>query len=248
MSRCPSAPSTSTNSARQRSISSVHRLLAALQGLYTFAEVQSDWLIPAQVNTSKGIPVRNIRARPAEKKKRWLTDEELPRLLAACRNSKWDRLHTFVRLALSTGARFSELNTLRWEDVDLGKRQFHLHDSKNGQERDVRFGPEMVPGLMAIRQPGGLVFPSARDPNRPRTGMAAWYAALEEAGIEGLRFHDLRATHATWLLDDGMTTEQIAVRLGHSSPKVTERYMREGNDDACRAQADASASKRLGNG
>jgi integrase len=50
---------------------------------------------------------------------RFLSEDERTRLLAACRASKWQRLYVLVVMAITTGARRSELLGLRWRDIDL---------------------------------------------------------------------------------------------------------------------------------
>jgi integrase len=52
-----------------------------------------------------------------------------------------------------------------------------------------------------------------------------WYPALEEAGLTGLKVHDLRHAHASWLLAGGADLQVVKERLGHASIVTTERYL-----------------------
>ena len=53
---------------------------------------------------------------------------------------------------------------------------------------------------------------------------SAWEAALDAAGIEGFRFHDLRRTFASWLVQDGVSLDRVSKLLGHKSLTMTMRY------------------------
>ncbi len=52
-----------------------------------------------------------------------------------------------------------------------------------------------------------------------------WYPARETAGLAGLRVHDLRHAHASWLLAGGANLQVVKERLGHASIVTTERYL-----------------------
>jgi len=52
-----------------------------------------------------------------------------------------------------------------------------------------------------------------------------WYPALDAAGLAGLRVHDLRHAHASWLLAGGADLQVVKERLGHASIVTTERYL-----------------------
>jgi site-specific recombinase XerD len=52
-----------------------------------------------------------------------------------------------------------------------------------------------------------------------------WYPARDAAGLAGLRVHDLRHAHASWLLAGGADLQVVKERLGHASIVTTERYL-----------------------
>jgi integrase len=52
-----------------------------------------------------------------------------------------------------------------------------------------------------------------------------WYPARKAAGLAGLRVHDLRHAHASWLLAGGADLQIVKERLGHASIVTTERYL-----------------------
>jgi integrase len=48
-----------------------------------------------------------------------------------------------------------------------------------------------------------------------------WSPSVEKNGLDGFRFHDLRHTHASWLIDQGVDVVKVSKRLGHSRPSTT---------------------------
>jgi len=52
-----------------------------------------------------------------------------------------------------------------------------------------------------------------------------WYPAREAAGLDGVRIHDLRHAHASWLLAGGADLQVVKERLGHASIATTEKYL-----------------------
>jgi len=142
-------------------------------------------------------------------------------------------------LALDSGARKGELLGLRWSDVDLDAgtitiRQQLLNNvpetfgpTKTGKERVVDLDAETVRLLSVHRKAqariGGLVF--TRDDGsaiRLRT-IGAWDYPhiIKAAGVRPIRFHDMRHTTATLLLQAGEQVHVVSARLGHAKPTIT---------------------------
>ena len=79
-------------------------------------------------------PMRKV-SKPSEApgRERYLSLEEKNRLLEACKESTNPYLYPLVALAILTAMRYSELITLKWEDVDFkGRRTITLNEAKNG--------------------------------------------------------------------------------------------------------------------
>jgi integrase len=74
--------------------------------------------------------------------------------------------------------------------------------------------------------PDGLVFPSGRGTYLQRSNFSrlVWRPAVQQLGLDGLRFHDLRHTAATLAAAAGATTKELMERMGHTSPAVALRY------------------------
>ena len=69
-----------------------------------------------------------------------------------------------------------------------------------------------------------MVFPSAIKPQKPIEIRKSWLNALEKAGIEDFRFHDLRHSTASYLAMNGATLAEIAEVLGHKTLAMVKRY------------------------
>jgi len=171
-------------------------------------------------------PVTKIPAKTLDNKiVRYLSDTERQDLLAACRKSSWQPLYRLVLLAMTTGMRKAELMNLRWSDIDFTRAVAMLATTKNGEPRHCPIPSVALDELKAVRQVGdGLVFPSEKIPTKPFEFRKHWFKALDEAGIEDFRFHDLRHTAASYMVMNGMSLYETATVLGHKDTQTTARY------------------------
>jgi integrase len=163
---------------------------------------------------------------------RYLDKNETDRFLACCK----DHLRPIVFLALRTGMRQGEIFRMRWSDVDLKKRQILIPVTKSGESRRAPISNDLLEMLLSLpsRLEGGHVFPS----NMPRYGSSSgkgptdpyvdvknsFRHALNLAGIEDFRFHDLRHTFASHLVMQGVDLNTVRELLGHKSLVMTLRY------------------------
>src|SRR5262245_59417285 len=126
----------------KRSGSTVNRYLATLSHLFTMAV--KEWRL---VDRN---PCREVTKRKeARGRIRFLSDPERDALLEACAKSDWPALRILVLLAISTGARRSELINLKWSDIDLKAARATVHETKNG---DPRVLPIVGKALTALRE------------------------------------------------------------------------------------------------
>jgi len=163
-------------------------------------------------------------------------------------DDRWTPLWT---LAAATGMRRGELLALRWTDVDLEKgliaversvtqiRQERVYVTpKNHERREVNIDPRTVDTLRAWRKvqvaerlTWGAAYGGAEDlvftwddgrPVLPDYVTKAFGTMTERLeGLPRLVLHELRDTHATILLRDGVPVHIVAKRLGHRDPSVT---------------------------
>jgi integrase len=163
--------------------------------------------------------------------RRWLSKEEIATLIA--KSSK--RFRPLVVAAVTTGARKCELTRLRWGDVDFSAGKIAIFRQKTGTSDSLDLHPLLARELLALKARRGKKRPvKDADPIfLSRRGVAftnvsrSWELAVEAAGLagrEGLTFHSLRHSFATWFLSDGGAVTDLQAQLGHADLATTQRY------------------------
>ena len=139
------------------------------------------------------------------------------RLVAGARNH-WMR--PIVITAIETGMRRSEILSMLWNDVDLGQQVVHLHDTKNGDSRDVPLSRRAIGELSALdRDPSGKVFPIS-----PESVKKAFTRAAKRAGFDDLHFHDLRHEATCRLSKRLSNVLELSAATGHKTLSMLQRY------------------------
>ncbi len=175
------------------------------------------------------------------------TDEQVKYFLMTARESRY---YPAFYLAVATGMRLGELLGLKWLDIDLDRgvisiRRILQHSSeglklyeqtKTAKSRrliDISSSTVEVLRKHRIKQKeemaqknyqngDDLVFSTrSGNPINPRTFREAYYRVIKKAGLPPIRFHDLRHTHATLLLQQGVHPKVVSERLGHTSINMT---------------------------
>lgn len=183
-----------------------------------------------------------------------LTEDEERRLLDGCRKLRSRTLLPIVTLALHTGMRRGEIQSLRWQQIDFLNRTVTVGTTKTaaGTGRVIPLNERALMTLQAWatnfaeRQPEHSVFPwehygfagdkphaKTMDPNVPVGDITtAWESAKAKAGVVS-RFHDLRHTACTRLLERGASLSVVASIMGWSASttaKMAKRYGHIGSD------------------
>ncbi|MDE0377857.1 MAG: site-specific integrase [Rhodospirillales bacterium] len=172
-------------------------------------------------------PCRNTRRYRMKPVERFLAAEEMARLNAVLtRDEFWcPNVVAIVRLLMLTGCRFGEIAALEWDWIK-GKR-IHLRDSKSGP-RTVWLSSAaraVIDAIPRYSRDCPYLFP-ARPPTRPVDNIASqWNRIRDEAGLPGLRLHDLRHSWASTAAMNGVDMVTIAKLLGHALVETTERYV-----------------------
>jgi integrase len=182
-------------------------------------------------------PVAGIGRKSEPKgRTRFLSDDERTRLLDACQKSAWPPLHALVLLAITSGARRTEMTSLRWDDVDTTTGRALVRKSKNGEQRTLIVAGEALKALQALEaaraeepkdERSEFVFPNPSGvPGAVKFFDTDWHAALKAAGFKekDFRFHDLRHTCASYLAAQKCSLLEIADVLGHKTLAMVQRY------------------------
>lgn len=196
-------------------------------------------------------PTKGIRAFRENRRERFLSSEELARLGEAIREaetvgtpyeideSKPSAKHApkpenrrikidvytaaAFRLLILTGARLREILHLKWEYVDFQRGLLLLPDSKTGRKAIVLNAPALGV-LHGLSRAGSFVIASENS-DRPRADLnRPWRTISKRAGLEGVRLHDLRHTHASVGAAAGLSLPIIGKLLGHTQASTTQRY------------------------
>ena len=128
-------------------------------------------------------------------------------------------LRAMIMAALDTGMRRGEITGQRWEDVDLERKLLYVTRSKTpeGEAREIPLTARLSEWLSANCKPEGVVFGFRGE--QVRILKTAWKTALKNSGIRHIRFHDLRHTFNTRLMEAGVLQEIRMALMGHSSGK-----------------------------
>jgi integrase len=177
-----------------------------------------------------------------------LTVEQVKRLLEVARGS---RIEVMLLVALNTGIRRGELSALRWSDIDFenglifvrrtvtyvgGYGFVETEPKTKSSRRKIAVSEKLLEALRTHREnqvqarlkagekwhEQGLVFCNIHGGFLfPEVVLDELHMLLAKAGLPKLRFHDLRHTMATILLESDVHPKKVQERLGHSSIKIT---------------------------
>jgi site-specific recombinase XerD len=138
-----------------------------------------------------------------------------------------DHLTPMTLISLNTGLRYGELTGLEWSAIDFRARNLTVtgRTSKGARTRHIPLNAEALDVLTRWRGKisKGLVF-SNQDGTRIGTVKTAWLSILMEAKIEAFRWHDLRHTFASKLVQRGVNLAVVRDLLGHGDFALTLRY------------------------
>ena len=181
-------------------------------------------------------PALNIEKNRETARDRYITTHEKDKFFKALYELKNESMRDIFLLSLFTGARSGNIVSMRWDKICFENNTWSIpsaskikkQGSKNGNSITVHFN-EHSREILANRKEKSTsewVFPSDHDSKsghieEPRK---AWVELCKNAGLEDLRIHDLRHTHASWLVINGASLPVVSKALGHQSLQSTARY------------------------
>jgi integrase len=227
-----------------------NRLLRVLSSLFGFAAKVH--VVPIGFN-----PCRGIEYFPEEGRERYLSTAELAKIGDAIREAEMIGLPYAVddskpkarhapkeanrrtiigphaaaalRLLIFTGARLREILHLKWEHIDFERGMLLLPTSKTGKKTIVLNAPALAI-LSGLPRASDYVI-AGNSHHSPRSDLKKpWKAVSKRAGLNGVRIHDLRHTHASIGAGAGLGLPIIGKLLGHTQSATTQRYAHLDND------------------
>jgi integrase len=197
-----------------------NRLLIAMRYIFNLA---LRWEVPGvKVNPTKGVPLMEEN----NKKERYLSVDEAQRLYEAVCSSENTMLKYIVPMLILTGARKRELLDAKWQDFDLTRRLWRIPMTKSGKARHVPLSDGALNLLSSVPRHDGCewAFPNP-ETKKPYVGIHyAWNTARNRVGLGDVRIHDLRHSHASFLVNAGRSLYEVQHILGHTQVKTTQRY------------------------
>jgi integrase len=186
----------------------------------------------------KGInPTNNIKKFKEKARDRFIQPDELPSFFGSLDQEENKIARDYIYISLYTGARKSNVLSMKWEEVNFTTKEWKIPKTKNGDSLTIhlpdlamevlekrKFDNDQMP-LKAFQEQ--WVFPSftsksghLSDPKK------TWKRVLERANISDLRLHDIRRTLGSYQAISGASLQVIGKSLGHKSGQATEIYSR----------------------
>lgn len=236
---CHIIPKLGTTKVKQVTSGQVMKLLEKVGGTQanrTLAVLRKAMNLAILWNIRTDNPCDKVPGNGENKRERYLSDEELKRLIAALDTYpttplQW-RFAQLVKLLILTGCRLNEICSGRWEWFDekaaalVIPREGHKTGKKTGKDRVVHLPPTAIRILRELRLKSNSDWIIAGRADGHLVGFQKlWRELLEHAKIEGLTAHDLRHHWASVAItESNLTLKQVGGMLGHLSPLTTDRY------------------------
>ena len=174
-----------------------------------------EWGVNMPTNPVEGIRIPN----GIKRRERRLREGEYELLQAAAEQCRNPYIWACIDFAVETGMRRSEILSLLWENVDLDIRIVVLPDTKNGSKREVPLTKKAAQILVGLSRDEARAF-STTD----YTIRHGWDRLVKRAGIEGLRFHDLRHEAVSRFFEMGLSVPEVAAISGHKDYRMLASY------------------------
>jgi len=194
----------------------INREIALLKTMFNKA---LEW---GRIETNQIVQVKKFKEN--QKDMRILSDREMIKLIDAAP----PHLQPIIVIAANTGMRRMEILSLKWENIDFRRGIIHIKDSKSGKAREVYMNDMVFETLKALEQESEFVFFNPSTGTHITDVKRSFKRACGDTGIKGLRFHDLRHTAATRMVEAGVDLVTVSKILGHSSIEMTMRYAHPG--------------------
>jgi integrase len=176
-------------------------------------------------------PVQGVKKFKEKSRERFLLGDELSRFFKALDEESNETLADFFRVSLLTGARRSNVQEMRWDQINFTHKIWSIPETKNGELQTVVLTDQVINILQRRQELKGSSSPWVFNSEKSRSGhieepKTAWKRILQRAGLEDLRIHDLRRTLGSWQAATGANSYIIGKSLGHKTQQATAIYAR----------------------
>lgn len=210
--------------AEGRAPKTINMYVDTLNSVWKYARTNLSIAVPAEAPASLVAKEKVDNERDVT-----LTTAEYERLLTEANNQPtkygqkpFPMLEDLIKFAVLTCARYSEITNLKRSDTDFNKRLATFRNTKNGTDRTIPLADDVITILK--KYPFGEKFFPIK--NRDRFKMY-WYRARRRAGLQHLKFHDLRSVGIRFHILNGMQLHECALHSGHKTLSVLHRrYLR----------------------
>lgn len=191
----------------------VNRTLAVVRSILRKACNEWEWIDRHPKIKLLSEPKRRVR---------WLTHEEATRLLAELPK----HLNAMARFTLETGLRQANVSGLKWDQVDIDRKCAWIHpdQAKARKAIPVPLSPAAIEIVLEQRGNNKEFIFTYENKKITNVSTRAWRKALIRAGIEDFRWHDLRHTWASWMVQKGCPLNVLQELGGWSDYKMVQRY------------------------
>jgi integrase len=204
---------TQARQAEGASNATVNRTLEVVRAILRRAQRHWEWLSRVPAIRMLCEPTRRVR---------WITREEAQRLLSELP----PHLKAMAKFSLETGLKRANVTGLLWSQVDLVRRTAWIHPDQAKARKAIAV-PLSASAVIVLREQLGrhseYVFTYRGKPVR-QVSTKSWYRALQRAGIENFRWHDLRHVWASWHVQAGTPLHVLQELGGWESVEMVRRY------------------------
>jgi integrase len=202
-----------------------NRITEFLRALFNWSARSTDgkvnfWAVPN--------PAANVSRFKEKPRERFLRPEELQKFNEELKAERNADLRDFITLALATGARKSDVLSLKWADLLWEDHSWRVPQPKNAEPYTVSLLPVVMEVLKRRRREIAynetFVFPSHGRSGHLVDLKKPWQAFRKRAGVADLRIHDLRRTCGSYLAMSGVGLPAVGQALGHKSLASTAIY------------------------
>jgi integrase len=144
-------------------------------------------------------PAVGIDLLKEKKGTRFLSTDEMRRIIGALQAEEDVLWRTYFMPALMLGSRRNELLSIRWADVDFEQQMLRLPETKSGREHILPLPGPALELLKTLPRQNDFIFAGNGETGHRINVKRAWKRICKQAGVTSCRVHDLRHTVGSWL-------------------------------------------------